>query len=77
MEAILAAASGGDETPQGNGAEEAGGAGGAVDPAKRAKALAKKLKKLEAAKSKKEAGETINAVSGWFSLVGGTKLGGG
>ena len=33
-----------------------------VDPAKRGKALSKKMKKLEAVRAKKDAGEAINAV---------------
>lgn len=56
MEAILAAAAGGDE-----GKEEAAAAA-AVDPAKRAKALSKKIKKLETVKAKRDAGEAINSV---------------
>ncbi|CAM9492695.1 unnamed protein product, partial [Ectocarpus sp. 6 AP-2014] len=62
VEAILAVAAGGDA----DGGEGGGGGGeavaaAAVDPAKRAKALSKKLKKLETVKAKKEAGEAINA----------------
>ena len=51
---------GGDPT----GRRRGGGRGEAavVDPAKRGKALSKKMKKLEAVRAKKDAGEAINAV---------------
>lgn len=79
VEALLAAASGQDKdngAERGDGSVNngagvgVGGGGGAgepegptVDPAKRAKALNKKLKKLEGVKAKRDAGEAINAVS--------------
>lgn len=77
VEALLAAASGQDKdigaergdvnVNNGAGVGEGGRGGEAegatVDPAKRAKALNKKLKKLEGVKAKKDAGEAINAVS--------------
>eukprot|EP00903_Cladosiphon_okamuranus_P016168 g14921.t1 len=58
VEAILAAATGGDEGKEGKEEEKAPAP---VDPAKRAKALSKKIKKLETVKAKKDAGEAINA----------------
>ncbi|CAM9309742.1 unnamed protein product [Ascophyllum nodosum] len=75
VEALLAAASeqGKDENGvqdgvgEGQRSSNGGGAGGGsgeaegVDPAKRAKALNKKLKKLEVVKTKKDAGEPINS----------------
>lgn len=43
-----------------------------MDPAKRAKALSKKIKKLETVQAKKDAGEAINAVGlidvGWYLI---------
>ena len=63
VEAVLAAASGGAGAEAQAGADGAGAGGGAaVDPVKRGKALSKKIKKLEAVKVKKDAGESINAV---------------
>lgn len=70
VEAILAAAAGdgdGKSNAEGGGGAEASEAA-AVDPAKRAKALSKKIKKLETVKAKKDAGESINAV-GWVGAV--------
>lgn len=65
VEAILAAASedSGNSAAPGAAAEEGAGGADPMDPVKRAKALAKKLKKLDGVKAKKEAGESINAVS--------------
>ena len=85
MEALLAAASeqGKDENGvqdgvgEGQRSSNGGGAGGGsgeaegVDPAKRAKALNKKLKKLEVVKTKKDAGEPINSVSAQHVSVTG------
>lgn len=73
VEAILAAAAGeGDGKSNAEGTEGGEAPGGAaVDPAKRAKALSKKIKKLETVKAKKDAGEAINAV-GWG---GGKRVG--
>lgn len=68
MEAVLAAASGGGETQAGADGAGGEGQGAAVDPAKRGKALSKKIKKLEAVKAKKDAGESINAVGHCFAL---------
>lgn len=67
VEAILEAASGGGgvdgAAAGGGGGTNGGGEGEVVDSAKRAKALSKKIKKLEGVKTKRDAGEAINAVS--------------